>query len=445
MKVFKAALAVALLLSAAEILTTAAAPRVPTHIPTWAYDEYRAQGATASSEQVRRYVTYAEGGLGNGKAAGDCAPSPKRCWSVWYFDPHLVYDSPSCPYAADAQFLAAASENWYVHWPGFEDAGHRVHGEYTRTCKGEQIRIPVYVINIGNAAVRAFFRNYLRENAGAWDYYLMDDAKATLVDQMYGPGGGFCRGMNLRGWCTSTQEFPNNAALMAAQAGFADSMNRADGTPMKFFVNGDPNLLRGTSRYIGFECENCVVDAGTFRTNNYEHVLTSMAKVESMGDTFVLLSTGNAPAGSAAQIDQRIVTTAVVWLGFRDSRTVVWPDLEYDRDNLAVWPEDEIYPTQPLESMSDSASDLEVAPAVWRREFAACYEDGRPIGPCAAILNGNGTAATVRANWLKRNYHHVIELSGGDCLSGGAVLLRSQEFSAGATPIPAGRAVLLAL
>ncbi len=424
--------------------TAIAVARIPAHVPTWAYDEYNAQGGAASSADVRRYVTYAEGGLGNAKAASDCATRPKECTSVWYFDPHLIYDSSQCPYQPDARFIAAASESWFVHFPGYHDEDHRVHGSYSKTCDGKQTSVPVYVANITNPAVSDFFETYLRTEASAWDAFMMDDTGATLVNQMYGPGGGFCRGLNLNGWCTSTEEIATDAALLRAQGLFADRLRRIDGAPMQFFVNGDPAVLGTNAAYIGAIAENAIVDAGNLRPAMYEKTLTEMASVEARHKKFVLLDTGNASAGSVAQDTQRIVTTAVAWLGFHGSDTVVWPDLEYNTDNLAVWPEDEIYPTNPLESMTESAAQIAVAPGVWRREFRACYDAGRRFGPCAALVNANGAAIVVQRGWLRGEYRYVIGFSGGDILSGGSLSLTAIPFVDGQTVIPSGGALLLA-
>jgi len=155
------------------------------------------------------------------------------------------------------------------------------------------------------------------------------------------------------------------------------------------------------------------------------------------------LSTGKSPDGSSEQVAQRLVTTAVAWLGYADGHTIVWPNLEFTSHNLAVWPEDEIVPTDPLETMSNSAADLAVAPNVWRREFAACYQDGSPIGPCAAVLNGTSDPVHLSAGWFRGRYGHVITLNGGDAPSGGTISLDDAPLTTG-TQIAPGQAVLLA-
>jgi hypothetical protein len=430
----------------APTLTPLPAVNVPRHIATWAMDEYRAQGQSASSAQVEQYVSFAEGGYGNGKAAIDCN-GLNGCSSVWYFDPNLIESSAVCPQVGDAAFASSASEDWYVHQAGYTDAAHRLQGQYTVDCSGSTVNVPVYVANGNIAGVQSYFRNGLQQYADAWNYYLMDDTGWNVTDQMYGPGGGFCPGMT-NAWCTTTQELPTDASVVAEHGALANALVHENGTPMKIFANGfNPNVaqeLSASNHFAGGLCENCVVDEGTLRTGMYAAVLTDMAAAdETPGAAFVEYNDGASQAGSGAQIAQRLVTTAVAWLGYSEGHVIVAPNLEDTTSNLAVWPEDMLYPTQPLESMTSAASDIAVSTNVWRREFATCYDNGAAIGPCAAIVNGNGAAVTVQSDWLGQAYGHMVTLSGGDTLSGGTISLDSAVFTPNVTSIPAGQAVLL--
>ncbi len=408
-------------------------------------DEYWSQGENATSAQVQQYVTYAEGGLGNGKAASDCSGS-NGCSSVFYLDPNLIYDSAQCPISGDAQFVNASSESWYVHLSGYSDFAHRVQGTDTQSCGGASISIPVYVAYQGNPAVQAFYESYLQQNADAWGYYLMDDTSWTLLDQMYGPSGGMCPG-NTNNWCTTTQELPNDAAVVAEHGALANALTHVNGSPMKFFTNGldtTPSEEAGASpNFVGGLCENCVVDEGSLRTSMYATVLTQEALATAAGLAFVQINDGDSASGSSAQIAQRLVTIAVAWLGYSEGHTVVDENLEDTTTNLPIWPEEMLYPTQPVESMVSSANDIAVTSNVWRREFAACYLNEVSIGPCAAIVNGNSSSVTVASSWLQQTYGHVIGLSGGDAFSGGSVLLQSSTFTPNVTTIGAGEAVLL--
>jgi len=86
---------------------------------------------------------------------------------------------------------------------------------------------------------------------------------------------------------------------------------------------------------------------------------------------------------------------------------------------------------------------LEVAPGVYRREFAKCYYRGRGFGRCAVIVNTNDHAIRVRRRWLTRSYRHRITFVGGDVQSGGRLRLRGARFRAGHTIVPAQDALLL--
>lgn len=424
-----------------------AAP-VPSHIPTWAFDERFAEGADASSSDVRRYLTYAEGGLGNDKAVRDCRGSG-ACSSVFYFDPGLAYYSTTCPFSADKELFANAREDWFVHLPGYSDTEHRVQGSYVQTCKGMRVTVPVYVVNQNNPQVGAFFAQYLQNNANDWDYYEMDDTSSSLVTQTYGPGGGFCKGAGtINGLCNRTQEMLSDADVINAHSSFVSRLRHRNGAPMRLFYNGvsfstqGPHieLLRLNPQFAGAFCENCVVNNGTLRANMYAKVLDAMGMIaQQTNAAFVELNTGKSPAGSEDQIAQRLVTTAMAWLGFVDNRTIVFPNLEFNTKNLAVWPENDIYPTQPMETMRRGNSDLSIAPSVWRREFAQCYLRGVAIGPCAAIVNGSGDSVTPSASWFRERFAHSVSLNGGDALNGGTLQLNAQPAF---TPVAAGHAAL---
>lgn len=426
---------------------------VPSHVPTWAYDEYWAEGAQSSSSFAEQWLTYAEGGYGNDKDVVDC-PSGSACHSVFYIDPNFLYAIPGCEDPETTAFIAQASESWYVHQAGYTDAAHRVAGSYTETCKGTSETGPVYLINQGSTAVQQFFANYVRQNADSSAYLFMDDTSALVLTQAYGPGGGFCAGQT-NNWCTATQEYPTDASVLAAHESLISALSHSSGAPVQAFFNGvsfsgstvnNLDLMtQGQGRFVGAACEACVVDQGTFRPNMYAKVLTAMAQINAIPDaSFVQLDTGDSPSGSPAQIAQRIVSTAVLWLGFSPGRTIDFENLEDNTQNLAVWPEEELYPTGPVESMSTSANDVAVTAGVYRREFAQCYLDSAPIGPCAALLNANASPVTVASSWLTQSYGHTIGLSGGDIESGGAVETSSSPFVANSTQIAAGEAVLLA-
>ncbi|HTV91346.1 MAG TPA: hypothetical protein VMG98_01385 [Verrucomicrobiae bacterium] len=434
---------------------TPAAGTAPAHIATWAFDESSAEGAGAPVALVQQYLTYAQGGYGDAKARSDCdGAGPSSCSSVFYFDPNFIYDAPSCTPQIASLFMAAADETWFVHETGYSDAAHRVTGSYQESCNGTTITVPVYLTNQSNASVDAFFSNYIQTYASGWDRYFMDDTSASVLTQTYGPGGGFCADNPPDDYCTTTQEYPTDASVVAAHAALTSVLNQTSGSAMLGMFNGvgfsgntpeNLNLIPASNgRLLGAVCENCVVNAGTLESANYQRVLNAMATTNATaGASFVELNTGSSPAGSAAQISQRLVTTAIAWLGFNGNATVVFANLEENSSDLAIWPEAGLYPTQPVQSMNSGASDISVTSNVWRREFGACYLNGSAIGPCAALLNATSSPVPITSSWLTQSYGHVVSIAGGDIESGGSVSLTAATFSSATTTIPASGAVLL--
>lgn len=434
--------------------TPVAVTNVPVHIPTWAFDEYWSMGANASSATVQSYVTYAEGGLGNSKAQQDCATSPKSCHSVAYMDPNLIYADALCPRQPDAQIMSTSSESWFVHQAGYSDAAHRAQGSYNRTCNGAPETIPVYLLNQADPGVVAWYKSFVQNNLDNWDYYWFDVTKTTVANQAFGPGGSFCPGVSA---CSTTQEYPTDASVLSAHISFADSLAHVNGSPLQIFFNGftfntstgglqNQSLIQqDPNHFIGGICENCIVNNGVFETSNYVPVLNAMLQLGTMpGAQYVQLDTGSSPSGSAAQISQRTTALAMAWLGYSDGHIVIFPNFEYNTQNLAVWPEDLVYPGAPVQSMQWSANDIQVAGNVYRREFRQCFYNQQSIGPCAAIINANSSAVAVANTWLTQTYAHQIAVSGGDISSGGTLSTTSTAFTPNVTTIAPGQGILLA-
>jgi hypothetical protein len=307
-----------------------------------------------------------------------------------------------------------------------------------------------WAMNPNNSSYQSWWRGYLRAYADSYDYYFTDDDYMMLSKEMFFTSGGGCQPWPTK--CMSTEEIADDASMVSAHATLVNAMSHNSGSPMKFFFQQasfddalDASAFAASSRFVGITCEGCISSpAYPALYSRYSWVLDEMAAANAAGGQFQLTSQGDAGTGSATQTLQRLLTTGFAWLGYKEGYTVVWPDLEEQHPySLPIWPEDLIYPSQPLQTMVSGHSDLEVASGVYRREFATCYQKGLYFGHCASVVNSNPAPVTVKSAWFSQTYHHAVGLVGGDVLSGGTATRASIVFTAGSTQVQPGGALLL--
>ena len=418
----------------------------PYHIATAAYDDTGGEGQNASATQVNQLVTYALN-EGSDKPVSDCHSGAHACKAVYYIRPYDIVDpaTSSCREQPDADVSAAAVENWFVHDAGYTDAAHRVWGKNKWGCT-------MWSMNGAVPGVRAWWNHHLQTEANSYDLYFVDMSPMNLTHATWFFSGGGCRPWPAK--CVTTQELPTDTAVVNAHVDFMDALNHLNGTPMRFIYQqayapttqaSDLTAIASTTRIASVSCEGCIANiASTVMPANYESYLNEMAAINATGAAFYIISDGTASAGSATQVLQRLVTIGVAWLAYSEGHTIVHANLESNTNGLAVWPEDLIYPSHPLQTMRLGASDIQVASGVWRREFTTCYQKGVFFGRCAAIVNASGSSVVVKGSWFSQTYKHVVSLSGGDVLSGGVANVAAIGFVANGTKVQAGGALLLA-
>jgi hypothetical protein len=413
---------------------------MPTHIATWATDDGCNGGNGASAALVREWVTYAASRCGPNatKALSDChANGLAYCTAVEYLDPEKVYAVGSLPIAASAQ------ENWWLHEPGYTDSAHRIW--FSAYGGGN-------VLNEDNPAVDDWFHNYVQTNYNSYDALLVDETVGSLSQELY-PSG-----------FDATDEIPTDAGLQASHEQMAAALTHQNGSPFVQIDNSlTPNdnlatalpMLNNPSSVVGMITEDAPEFDGTL-TLYYSSLLDEMAYVDHTADDFVVLLSYD----TAGSLQSRRVQAATALLGYSPGHTVSWSDLDTNSTDLAIWPEEGILPTDPLQSMTEPGgagcltgtgivcstgghSTLEVTPGVYRRAFGTCYDQGIAFGSCAAIVNTNSDPVTIRTSWLPRRYRHEITMNGGDVQSGGTINLAGATMIAGRTTIPADDAVLL--
>jgi hypothetical protein len=418
------------------------------HTETWAYDDCGNGGASANSTLVRTWLTYAESNCGPGgdaKALTDChAGGTVFCDVIQYLDTNWIFLNGSPPWKS---FDAASSPSWFQHPPGSQTT------PLMSSSYGGG-----YLINQSNLSVQAFFQSYIRSSYNSDDGLMMDDQAAGLSTQLYYSTCG----------CTTTNEIGSDAALQAAHESMSASMTHSNGqafTQIDNALPANPYLPQGLNLLNQSTGVDGLVTEGEPEYNGrldpyYSTLLDQIAYVANNTKSFVVPLSYD-QAGSSTQQQSRRVQEATILLGYSPGHLVDWADLEQGSSDLAVWPEEGIDPTNPVQSMSAPAgsgclagtgnvcstgghNDVEVAPGIYRREFRACYNQGVLFGACATLVNTTGSPVTISSAWLTQSYSHQIAFNGGDVQSGGTINLTGTVFTPNSTTVGADDASLLA-
>lgn len=438
-----------------------AIPAAPRHTETWAFDDAGSAGRCnggygASPYLVRRWLTYAETNCGsrNAKALRDCrARRVSYCTVIQYFNANRLW-------SGNPILSAPTREDWWLHEPGYTDAAHRL-------TDSSAVWGHARWLNQTNTAAQHWIADYVRAHYNAWDGLLMDNTGASLKAQFYRSD------VPADQQYTSSQELTTNRAVVDEHEALATVLKHANRTPFEQVDNGvSPNpfvptalpLLNHPASVVGLISEGSPWDYGF--SPYYSNLLDVMAAVDArLGDFIVLLSYD----GNGSQQARR-VQEATVLLGYEPGHVVSWAALEQRNLDLSIWPEEGIYPTDPVQSMAPPGgrgclsgdgrlcsagghNDLRAVvdrsreasgAGVYRREFRECYDRGVWFGRCAAIVNDTSSAVTIRGSWLRQSYRHLITMRGGDVQSGGKIDLTGATFTPGVTSIPADDAILLA-
>lgn len=446
--VLASALTAALVLSAL-VGSAAARPRprlrVPGHIPTWAMDDGCSAGVGASAALVRRWVTFAESdcGVGAAKALRDCHAGPRvYCRVMQYLDADWQFADTSM------RLATIATSSWWLHQP----APHQGLSIYSSANGGG------YLIDQAQPATRAFFRSYVRSHFNSDDGLFMDDQAPGLVEELFYASCG----------CSTTSEIRSNQQLQAAHSLMSAALTHRNGAPFLQVDNSlAPNpflpegfgMLNPATGVDGIAGDGIPENNGTLDPY-YSTLLDQISYTATRTHAFLLLES-HGPAGAPYELQSRRVQEATMLLGFSPGHLVDRANLEVGSSSLPVWPEQGIYPTHPLQSMRAPRGrgclagtgmmcalgghhDLQVAPGVYRRVFARCYQAGASFGPCAAVVNTTPRPVLVSPRWLDRAFHHEITLVGGDVQSHGTIDVTGAPFSAGDSAVPADDALLLA-
>ena len=338
---------------------------------------------------------------------------------------------------------SAAQESWWLHQPGYSDQAHRIA---TGAYGGGNL------VDQSNPAVRDWFKTQIDAGYDQYDGLMMDDTTGSLSMLTYGTG------------YASSQEIAADNSLQQAHDQMAAAMTHTHGTPLLQIDNGlsaNNNLatpfplLNDTTSMHGVIAEGAPISNGTL-TSYYSTLLDEMAYVDQTPQDFLVLLSYDPNASPQS----RLIQTATTLLGYNQNHIISWADLETNNTNLSVWPEQGLVGENPIQTMSTPTgpifltgqgitcttgghNDLQIAPGIYRREFADCYNQQTPIGPCATIINTTTNPTPIQPAWLTQTYTHQLTLQGTDIQTGGTINPTGTTYTPNTTTLQPHTATIL--
>jgi hypothetical protein len=460
-----------MLLNFAPASTTFATPatkqRVPYHIETWVGYHYgNNEGNSSPISTLRKWATYVDGASPFSYRVCNVVGHP--CKSVVYVNMNNVYFG-TCGYSEGAVYGGLTQQNTlaetaWVHKSSSLTYSTRAFGHYHVVCANETANTQLWlnkksIKGPGNAL--AWFNSFYQRLFGSDvpDYYMNDD---TNVINYYEDG-------------QPVYEYKSWSDLQNAQATWMAGETNTHGVAQNTFFNGcnsnpyiEPavTLVKARPNIVGCITEGNV-SLDNVRNGRDVYSLDNCARVtlNSNGGIFV-----NGP-DSESGVTARQQATAFNMLCYVPGRVVEWEEAEWGGRYANVFPEEGIYPTEPIQSMrmpsgcpdadipadgpgnngtngspcaNHGHNDLLVPHTtnIYRREFARCYKQGVPVGRCAVVWNISDSSVTVGADWLSQRYTHKMTLNGGTIDEGGTATITTPYATAG-TSIAAYDALFL--
>jgi hypothetical protein len=171
-------------------------------------------------------------------------------------------------------------------------------------------------------------------------------------------------------------------------------------------------LAIAASNAWGAMCDACFYGNGAVPKNVFmwtgpvfESRLQGSIEVTGAGKNVVVMNEGTTDPGAR----QRAL--ADIMLFYDPDRTWVWGSPCGARSHIRACPESALTFYEPYAAYPKSVADLAAPGGAYVREFAACYESGRPVGPCAAVINPD-PGVVHRFPRLHNTYAHSLEIFG---------------------------------
>ncbi|MBC5809264.1 MAG: hypothetical protein GIW95_00175 [Candidatus Eremiobacteraeota bacterium] len=274
------------------------------------------------------------------------------------------------------------------------------------------------------ARARASIDGALRE--GRFDLVQFDDA--TTPDEwwsivcngigMFEPWGYDCAsapgGKAHRPWSSrfSVESWKTGVSALAEKSPIPAVFNGLQG----YAGDGKPaaiaDVVAKTPNAWGAICDTCFYGLGAVPKNPaqwtgplLESRLNGSLRVVGAGKNVIVVNHEVTDPGARAR------GLADVMLFYDADRVWRWDGACGDHSHIPVCPEAALTFYKPYGSYPGSTAALRDGNGNYVREFAECFENARPLGPCAAVVNPDRSASHPRPA-LRNAYAHTLTIAG---------------------------------
>lgn len=393
--------------SAPAAVASSAPAGVPARAATWYYYGLNGVNASIPASWMAAHTDYVESA--DDPKFGEAFKDAGGKYAAEYTDPAYV---PYCfaPFTPGTKACAGQIGAYAT------DEGAWFHG-----ADGTRVRRYVddhfgyqEALNPGSASAQAAFHRTTTEilqNSPKLDFIYADESGGTYLGSDGTEMAGWFFGFNAAATeiTTDAQFIPAEQAMLAAAA-------------RPIIINGvDPSTLlpsyNGTwidsPNVAGQNFEGCYSDGnGVAGEAHNRWVNQSNALLMTYAHRRKGICMMFAPATPA----NRVYDLASWWMTYNDAYAVAAP-ISPTSDGLTVVPEYDIVPEQPRTSSTSDVAALRTAGGSYLREFAACYQAGASIGPCAAVVNPTSSAKPLPA--FAARYTSALVLDDRSSFNGG--------------------------
>jgi hypothetical protein len=386
---------------------------VPAHVTTWYYYGLNDMNAAIPAAWMAAHADYAEGDAANSVALLQAFKSAGGKYTVSYTDPafsaycYAPFTQPAGRCEGPMGSLVSSTESAWLHGAD----GARVHRFMNDHFQYQD------ALNPASQPARDAYRASTGASAAAapsLDYFFADDSGGVFN----GSDGTQLSGL-LYGFNAPATEIGNDAAFITAEQQMIAAAARPvfinGATPYTLMPSYNGTFLKSPN-VAGQNFEGCYGDynglvgddsSGGPRWTNMSNALLA---AYGYGSRAVCMNV------AAATPANRMYVLASWWMTYDEVRSIMVP-YALAPDGFSVLPEFDIVPRQPRATATSSIAALRAPGGAYVREFAACYQAGSAIGPCAAVVNPS--AAPVATPSTSGRYTSALAVDDRSAYTGG--------------------------